>query len=190
MPSIVRAIVNSLIPEDKKSKVDFVADADIAPRQVVGHNAPGESAASQAKSMRLMCEPHQLEEQYGGTAPNVAWQNLKGTPSADQEFLLERRGNRFKAQRGDMREEPAHTSDMSFESIQTNLPVSLCSVKCLKVRCGRARPFPSASSPTAAGRRAGVRPRCPRCTTWPRLGSHWLPLGPLEEHTYMSLRAY
>ncbi|CAE7405363.1 unnamed protein product [Symbiodinium natans] len=53
MPSIVRAIVNSLIPEDKKSKVDFVADADIA------------------KSMRLMCEPHQLEEQYGGTAPNV-----------------------------------------------------------------------------------------------------------------------
>ncbi|CAE7704506.1 unnamed protein product [Symbiodinium pilosum] len=53
MPSIVRAIVNSLIPEDKKSKVEFVADADIA------------------KSMRQLCEPNQLEEQYGGTAPNV-----------------------------------------------------------------------------------------------------------------------
>jgi len=53
MPSIVRAIVNSLIPEDKKSKVEFVADADIA------------------KSMRQLCEANQLEEQYGGTAPNV-----------------------------------------------------------------------------------------------------------------------
>eukprot|EP00435_Cladocopium_sp_Y103_P017659 s766_g4.t1 len=29
MPSLLRAIVNSLIPEDKKSKVEFVADADI-----------------------------------------------------------------------------------------------------------------------------------------------------------------
>ncbi|CAE7229121.1 unnamed protein product [Symbiodinium sp. CCMP2592] len=51
MPSIVRAIVNSLIPEDKKSKVEFVADADIA------------------KSMRQLCEANQLEEQYGGSPP-------------------------------------------------------------------------------------------------------------------------
>lgn len=53
MPSLLRAIVNSLIPEDKKSKVEFVADADIP------------------STMRKMCEPHQLEVQYGGTAPNV-----------------------------------------------------------------------------------------------------------------------
>ena len=53
MPFILRAIVNSLIPEDKKSKVEFVADSDIA------------------SCMRKLCEAHQLEEQYGGTAPNV-----------------------------------------------------------------------------------------------------------------------
>lgn len=53
MPWVVRAIVNSLIPEDKKSKVEFVADKDIP------------------NVMRGLCEPHQLEEQYGGTAPNV-----------------------------------------------------------------------------------------------------------------------
>ena len=53
MPSLLRAIVNSLIPEDKKSKVEFVSDADIK------------------TSMRKLCEPHQIEEQYGGTAPNV-----------------------------------------------------------------------------------------------------------------------
>eukprot|EP00930_Biecheleria_cincta_P024384 TRINITY_DN17459_c0_g1_i1.p1 TRINITY_DN17459_c0_g1~~TRINITY_DN17459_c0_g1_i1.p1 ORF type:complete len:515 (-),score=63.27 TRINITY_DN17459_c0_g1_i1:284-1828(-) len=53
MPWVVRAIVNSLIPEDKKSKVEFVADRDIA------------------AVMRGLFEPHQLEEQYGGTAPNV-----------------------------------------------------------------------------------------------------------------------
>lgn len=53
MPSLLRAIVNSLIPEDKKSKVEFIADGDIK------------------NSMRKLCEPHQIEEQYGGTAPNV-----------------------------------------------------------------------------------------------------------------------
>ena len=78
MPSIVRAIVNSLIPEDKKSKVEFVADADIAPwkqkrriRPVAVRRPP--SSALQAKSMRQLCEANQLEEQYGGTAPNVPW---------------------------------------------------------------------------------------------------------------------
>ena len=77
MPSIVRAIVNSLIPEDK-SKVEFVADADIAPwkqkrriRPVAVRRPP--SSALQAKSMRQLCEANQLEEQYGGTAPNVPW---------------------------------------------------------------------------------------------------------------------
>jgi len=50
---VLRAIVNSLIPEDKKAKVEFVAEKDIP------------------KVMRGLCEPHQLEEQYGGTAPNV-----------------------------------------------------------------------------------------------------------------------
>lgn len=33
----------------------FVSDADIK------------------TSMRKLCEPHQIEEQYGGTAPNVTW---------------------------------------------------------------------------------------------------------------------
>mmetsp|Transcript_40379 Transcript_40379/g.72520 ORF Transcript_40379/g.72520 Transcript_40379/m.72520 type:complete len:336 (-) Transcript_40379:567-1574(-) len=53
MPAMIRAIVNSVIPEDKKSKVEFVADGDIA------------------TSMRKLAEPHQLEKQYGGMAPDV-----------------------------------------------------------------------------------------------------------------------
>lgn len=53
LPWVIRAIVNSLIPEDKRSKVEFVADENIS------------------KVMRELCEPHQLEKQYGGTAPNL-----------------------------------------------------------------------------------------------------------------------
>lgn len=53
LPWVLRVIVNSVIPEDKKSKVEFVSDADIQ------------------KVMRGLFEPHQIEEQYGGTAPNV-----------------------------------------------------------------------------------------------------------------------
>eukprot|EP00930_Biecheleria_cincta_P039741 TRINITY_DN27292_c0_g1_i1.p1 TRINITY_DN27292_c0_g1~~TRINITY_DN27292_c0_g1_i1.p1 ORF type:complete len:517 (+),score=89.61 TRINITY_DN27292_c0_g1_i1:221-1771(+) len=54
LPWIIRAVVMAFIPEDKKSKVEFVSESDI----------PG--------VMRKLCEPHQLEQQYGGTAPNVA----------------------------------------------------------------------------------------------------------------------
>eukprot|EP00931_Biecheleriopsis_adriatica_P036526 TRINITY_DN21030_c0_g1_i1.p2 TRINITY_DN21030_c0_g1~~TRINITY_DN21030_c0_g1_i1.p2 ORF type:complete len:247 (-),score=33.22 TRINITY_DN21030_c0_g1_i1:69-809(-) len=51
---IVRGVVNALIPEDKKSKVEMVADSDIG------------------RVMGGLCETNQLEKQYGGTAPNVA----------------------------------------------------------------------------------------------------------------------
>lgn len=53
LPWIIRTVVSALIPDDKKSKVEFVSDNDIG------------------SVMRKMCEPHQLEQQYGGTAPNV-----------------------------------------------------------------------------------------------------------------------
>jgi len=53
LPWIIRAVASSFIPEDKKAKVEFVATSDIP------------------VAMRKMCEPHQLEQQYGGTAPNV-----------------------------------------------------------------------------------------------------------------------
>jgi len=53
LPWLIRSIVNSFIPEDKKDKVEFVTDAD---RQ---------------KVMMEMFEPNQVEERYGGSAPNL-----------------------------------------------------------------------------------------------------------------------
>lgn len=53
LPWIIRAIVMAFIPEDKKTKVEFVCESEIQ------------------NVMRKLCEPHQLEQQYGGTAPNV-----------------------------------------------------------------------------------------------------------------------
>lgn len=53
-PRMVRSIANSFIPADKKDKVQFVGDAEV---QTV---------------MRGLAEPHQLEQRYGGTAPDLA----------------------------------------------------------------------------------------------------------------------
>lgn len=53
MPSLLQSIVNFFIPEDKKDQVEFVRDKDIS------------------RVMTGLCEPHQLEEHYGGSAPNV-----------------------------------------------------------------------------------------------------------------------
>jgi len=53
MPSLVQTVVNFFVPEDKKHQVEVVRDRDIS------------------KVMTGLCEPHQLEEHYGGSAPNV-----------------------------------------------------------------------------------------------------------------------
>jgi hypothetical protein len=54
LPWMIRSIANSFIPADKKEKVQFVGDDEV---QTV---------------MRGLAEPHQLEQRYGGTAPNLA----------------------------------------------------------------------------------------------------------------------
>jgi len=53
MPSLLLSLVNFFIPEDKKDQVESVRDKDIS------------------RVMTSLCEPHQLEEHYGGSAPNV-----------------------------------------------------------------------------------------------------------------------
>merc|ERR1711920_217457 len=53
-PRMIRSIANSFIPAEKKDKVQFVGDDEL---QTV---------------MRSLAEPHQLEERYGGQAPNLA----------------------------------------------------------------------------------------------------------------------
>jgi len=53
-PRMVKSIANSFIPTDKKDKVQFVGDAEIQ------------------TTMLGLAEPHQLEQRYGGTAPNLA----------------------------------------------------------------------------------------------------------------------
>ncbi|CAE8592288.1 unnamed protein product [Polarella glacialis] len=86
---VIRAIVNTLIPEDKKSKVEFVSDKDIP------------------SVMQGLCEPHQLEQQYGGSAPDVAAADvypfrffpnstgLTGKDPAKQESLVEMADHAF-----------------------------------------------------------------------------------------------
>jgi len=54
LPWVIRSTVNSFIPDDKRDKVEFVADND------------------RANTMLELFEPHQLEEDYGGTCPNLA----------------------------------------------------------------------------------------------------------------------
>jgi len=53
-PWLVRTIVNSLIPADKKDKVYLLGDKEIE------------------STLLGMFEPNQLEERYGGTAPSVS----------------------------------------------------------------------------------------------------------------------
>lgn len=54
LPWVVRSIVNSFIPADKKDKVQFVGDSEAS------------------TVMRALFEPHQLEQRYGGTASDLA----------------------------------------------------------------------------------------------------------------------
>jgi len=54
LPWVIRSTVNSLIPDDKREKVEFVAD-----------NA-------RASTMLETFEPHQIEEAFGGSCPNLA----------------------------------------------------------------------------------------------------------------------
>jgi len=54
LPWVIRSVVNSFIPSDKKEKVQFVSDKELP------------------KVMGQLMEPHQLEQRYGGTADNVA----------------------------------------------------------------------------------------------------------------------
>jgi len=54
LPWVIRSIVNSFIPADKKEKVQFVGGSEL---QTV---------------MGKLFEPHQLETRYGGTAPDLA----------------------------------------------------------------------------------------------------------------------
>lgn len=53
VPWIVRTLANSFIPEDKKEKVQFLADKEVTP------------------VMKELFESHQLEQKYGGSAPNT-----------------------------------------------------------------------------------------------------------------------
>lgn len=53
LPWVIKAIANSFIPEDKKEKTQFVGDSEI--QEVMGK----------------LFEPHQLEQKYGGSAPNL-----------------------------------------------------------------------------------------------------------------------
>jgi len=58
LPRLIRSVVNSMIPEDKKEKVQFVAIDDL--KSVMGK----------------LYEPNQLEQKYGGTAPNLTPQEV------------------------------------------------------------------------------------------------------------------
>eukprot|EP00930_Biecheleria_cincta_P014977 TRINITY_DN12652_c0_g2_i1.p1 TRINITY_DN12652_c0_g2~~TRINITY_DN12652_c0_g2_i1.p1 ORF type:complete len:523 (-),score=102.13 TRINITY_DN12652_c0_g2_i1:267-1835(-) len=53
MPALLQPVVNFFVPEDKKHQVEVVRDRDIS------------------KVMTYLCQPHQLEQHYGGSAPNV-----------------------------------------------------------------------------------------------------------------------
>jgi hypothetical protein len=79
LPWMIRNFVTSFIPDDKKDKVEFIADKD------------------RAKVMLEMFEPNQLKEIYGGNCPNLApeqtypfkfFPNATGSTSTEDDMSL------------------------------------------------------------------------------------------------------